>query len=154
MLGVPDFAMQAQNITTYYGHDHERLEGLLRQFEGVRETDAAAAQRFFHEFKSGLEQHIAWEEDILFPIFEAKTGLAHGGPTEVMRFEHRQIKSLLAAIHDKLAGQDASLGPDVTALKEVLSQHNQKEEYILYPATDELLSMAERDDVFAAMQRH
>jgi regulator of cell morphogenesis and NO signaling len=42
----------------------------------------------FEEFKAGLEQHIVWEEEILFPSFEQKFGLP-GGPTEVMRWEHR-----------------------------------------------------------------
>ena len=48
----------------------------------------------FEKFKFGLHRHIAWEEEILFPLFEEKTGMTDGGPTFVMREEHRQIKAL------------------------------------------------------------
>ena len=146
--------MTPHSVTDHFGHDHRRLDSLLRQFETLRKGDGPAVESVYTEFKAGLERHIRWEEEILFPIFEAKTGLRHGGPTEVMRFEHRQIQRLLAEIDGKLARQEPSLESDVSALLGLLATHNHKEEHILYPAIDGLLSAPEHDAVFAAMQRN
>jgi len=43
-----------------------------------------------------------WEEELLFPMWEEKTGMIEDGPTPVMRFEHDQIKQLLDTIHQKV----------------------------------------------------
>ena len=74
------------------------------------------------------------------------------GPTEVMRMGHRQIKQLLEAIRQGLQQGTAS-DSDEAALVEILHAHNQKEEQILYPATDELLTDQDRLEVFARMAR-
>jgi iron-sulfur cluster repair protein YtfE (RIC family) len=58
-------------------------------------ADVERAESIFLSFKSELERHIIWEEDILFPVFEKKTGIKDGGPTSVMRMEHIQIKNHL-----------------------------------------------------------
>lgn len=145
--------MHALTVTEYYGQDHQRLDELLRRFEHLKDADLSLAGCLFAEFKAGLERHIGWEEQILFPLFEAKTGMRDDGPTEVMRWEHRQILGLLAEIQARVAQRQAAPGPAVVALEDLLRQHNQKEEQILYPVTDELLSMSEREEVFAAMQR-
>lgn len=146
--------MTRESVTDHFGHDHQRLDRLLRKFETMRKSDRPAVESVFIKFKAGLERHIRWEEEILFPIFEAKMGLRYGGPTEVMRVEHRQIQRLLAEIAGKLARQEPSLESDVSALLGLLATHNQKEEHILYPAIDRLLSAPEHDAVFAAMQRN
>ena len=63
-------------------------------------VDIERAESIFLFFKSELERHIIWEEDILFPVFERKTGIKDGGPTSVMRIEHIQIKNHLQEIKE------------------------------------------------------
>ncbi|MDE2291134.1 MAG: hemerythrin domain-containing protein [Elusimicrobia bacterium] len=87
------------------------------------------------EFLTGLSRHIVWEEEVLFPLFEEKTGMT-GGPTQVMRTEHRWIKDRLDAVHEKVRAADPGSDGEVEALLAVLGQHNMKEENILYPAID------------------
>jgi iron-sulfur cluster repair protein YtfE (RIC family) len=104
------------------------------------------AEGIFILFKSELERHIIWEEDILFPIFESKTGIKDGGPTSVMKMEHIQIKNHLQEIKRKLHAKNIQ-DPckEEVALFKVLESHNQKEENILYPEIDNLTSEHEKE---------
>ena len=118
----------------------------------LKRTDPAKAGQHFKEFKFGLQRHIIWEEEILFPLFEEKTGLTQGGPTEVMRREHRLIGKYLEEIHEKVKAQNPDSDDDEQMLLNTLFAHNQKEEQILYPAIDRLLTEAERKNVFERMK--
>jgi hemerythrin-like domain-containing protein len=93
-----------------------------------------------------------WEEDLLFPLWEEKTGMSDGGPTFVMRHEHRQIGQLLESIHDKVARQDPDSDQEEQLLLNVLGSHNMKEERVLYPSIDNVISAEERDTVFQNMK--
>ena len=141
-------------VKEFYGHDHARLDILLQQFERCNASDPVKAASLFDQFKSGLERHILWEEEILFPIFEDKTGLRGVGPTAVMRFEHSQIKDLLARIQSALARPAPASPTDLFALKDLLVQHNHKEENILYPGMDSMLDANECARVFAEMEKY
>ena len=63
------------NILEFFANDHERLDDLFRQFQELRNSDVFKAEDVFREFKQGLQRHIVWEEEILFPVFEEKTGI-------------------------------------------------------------------------------
>jgi len=144
--------MKEASITQYFQQDHDRLDALFQQFQHLTNTDPTKAREWFREFKSGLERHIVWEEEILFPLFEEKTGMREAGPTEMMRMEHEQIRRLLEAILQGLQ-QGTTTDSDEAALLEILDAHNQKEEYILYPTIDELFTEQDRREVFARMER-
>jgi iron-sulfur cluster repair protein YtfE (RIC family) len=57
---------------------------------GLAAGDLPRASRRFSEFRTGLEHHIAAEEEVLFPVFKALTGATGGGPIQV-RLEHPAI---------------------------------------------------------------
>lgn len=139
-------------ITEHYGHDHTRLDDLLQQFERLNGTDPAAARLIFAEFKAGLERHMGCEEEILFPLFEARTGMRDGEPTAVMRWEHGQIKGYLEQIDVALVQQWPAPIMDVLALEDLLMQHKHKEETVLYPALDSMLGSMERGRAVARME--
>lgn len=143
---------QTNAIYTYFESDHDRLDALLANFRLQKNTDYAAAKPFFREFKFGLQRHIIWEEEILFPLFERKTGMAEGGPTEVMRREHRMIGKCLEELHEKVRKQNPSSDEEEKQLIEILSMHNRKEELLLYPAIDRLLNDGDVERVFEAMK--
>jgi iron-sulfur cluster repair protein YtfE (RIC family) len=141
------------SIRHAFAEDHDRLDGLLAEYRSLKRVDPAAAKERFKEFKFGLQRHIVWEEQILFPLFERKTGLSQTGPTAVMRAEHRQIGERLEAVHQKVRSQDPDSDRETESLLEVLARHNQKEEGVLYPALDRLLSAEEVAAAFAAMAK-
>lgn len=142
-----------QNVTQYYEEDHDRLDGLFQAYQRQKRTDFPKAKEAFAEFKMGLQRHIVWEEDILFPLFEQKTGMRDMGPTVVMRREHLQIGAALEVIHQKVREGDPNADEDEKILLEILSAHNDKEENMLYPAIDRLITQEETGQVFEKMKQ-
>jgi len=128
--------------------DHDRLDNKIRMYGTEKLVDIERAENIFLFFKSELERHIIWEEDILFPVFERKTSNKDAGPTSVMRMEHIQIKDHLQKIQRKLRAKKIQdpCGEEV-ALFKLLESHNQKEENILYPGIDNLTSEQEKDQM-------
>lgn len=143
--------MSQDSIAHYFEQDHARLDRLFGTFRASKQADPAAAEQAYREFAVGLTRHIAWEEHVLFPVFEAKTGLQQTGPGVVMRMEHQHIIRLLEAILTQVEHGDAVGNADEAALSELLHAHNQKEEQILYPLIDQHLDDEERREVLAKM---
>lgn len=139
-------------ITDFMEQDHGRLDGLFRDFQAAKTRDLAQAKQFFSEFKRSLQRHIVWEEEFLFPRFEKQTGMSAGGPTAVMRLEHRRIKELLDGIHDRVAAGMMDTGGYEHELADVLLVHNTKEEAVLYPAIDRCVSAKEAAELIAVMK--
>jgi iron-sulfur cluster repair protein YtfE (RIC family) len=142
---------EQKTICEFYEQDHDRLDELFKTFQKLKRSDFAKAKEAFKAFKFGLQRHIVWEEDVLFPLWEEKTGMSEGGPTFVMRAEHRQIGQQLEAIHGKVADQNPDSDQEEQALLDLLGPHNMKEERVLYPAIDQLTSPEERETVFRNM---
>ena len=142
----------ANIITQYFEADHTRLDSLFKQFQNKKKESMVEAKGYFKSFNNGLKRHIIWEEDVLFPAFEQKAGMKGGGPTFVMREEHRRIGAILERIHDKVRKTDPSSEEDEQTLLGILGDHNQKEEQILYPAMDKLLSEEEIAEAFVSME--
>jgi iron-sulfur cluster repair protein YtfE (RIC family) len=127
-----------ESLTHLLGLDHKRLDALLASAkQALHAGDVARATARFAEFREGLERHIALEEEILFPAFEASTGASGAGPTHVMRGEHSELRRLMAEIAGALErGGDEGRTTPLAALTARIYAHNGKEERILYPAMD------------------
>lgn len=145
--------MKYKLITAYFEADHDRLDHLFTEFRKAKRGDFQKAKPFFRNFIRGLKRHIIWEEQILFPLFEKKSGMEKGvGPTEVMRNEHLTINELLESIHSKVREANPNSDAEEKALLDVLRSHNTKEESVLYPAIDHLFSEEDAAQVFVAME--
>ncbi len=145
--------VSAPLIRDHYRADHRRLDNLFQQFQRLKRIDLAQAAECFRQFQNDLQQHIQWEEQILFPRFDEKTGQRELSRTMVLRLEHQRIQNLLATIAQKLQRRDIGTEREVTLLENALVAHNAQEEHLLYPALDQLLSESERRLVFASMRR-
>ena len=142
---------EQQTITTFYEKDHDRLDELFNTFQTAKRSDSTKAKEAFNEFKVGLQRHMVWEEELLFPMWEEKTGMVEDGPTPMMRHEHSQIRQLLDSIDRKVESQNLNTDQDEQALFNLLSSHNRKEERALYPAIDNVISADDRTAVFSHM---
>lgn len=140
-------------ITDFMSKDHDRLDEILKAFHRAAGSDNKKADVLFSEFKAGLEEHIAWEENILFPAFEERTGMRNMGPTAVMRHEHVQIKDCLNKIHDKVKQGNGDTDEDEKLLLVILTAHNDKEENILYPEIDGFLSAGEQEKMLEDIRK-
>ena len=86
---------------------------MFQSFQTLKRKDVSKAKE---AFKGGLERHIRWEEDLLLPLWEDKTGMSDGGATFVMRREHRQIEEHLQAIGRNVTQQNMDNNPAEQAL--------------------------------------
>jgi len=140
-------------ITEYMAADHRRCDELLANLEvAVNEDDWSQAARLTTEFLGAMERHLSMEEQVLFPAFEQKTGMT-GGPTMIMRDEHRQMRELFQQLQWALDGKAGGEMLDTTeTLLVLMQQHNMKEEGILYPMSDERLG-EEAQQILSQMQK-
>ncbi len=60
-------------ILEFMSEDHDRLDNKIKMYSTEKLVNVERAEGIFILFKSELERHIIWEEDILFPVFERKT---------------------------------------------------------------------------------
>lgn len=144
--------MAETSLARFYTDDHDRLDGLLADFARLKSSDRERATSAFSAFKSGLEQHMAWEEAILFPEYDMKAGMPEESPTEELVDEHQEIRRHVEAIERMFRDGSGDTAAEESRLAKLLSAHNRTEEQELYPASDRLLDDAERAAVFEAMK--
>jgi len=125
-------------IVDYMTVKHRECDELFADAESaVIAANWRQASEKWQEFNGELEVHLQAEEQILFPKFEAATGMT-SGPTQVMRMEHQQMRALIKTINKALSLQkkDEFLGLSET-LMVLIQQHNMKEEMMLYPMSQQ-----------------
>lgn len=126
--------MTDKSLMQFFTEDHREADQLWAAVEeAVNGGDAGTINQAFAAYKSRMLRHFSMEEEVMFPAFEAKTGMTSGGPTAVMRMEHEQMRGLLEQMSSALEagnpGEVIDLGDTQLML---VQQHNQKEETILY----------------------
>jgi len=140
------------SISDHMTSEHKRCDDLyLAAEKAVTENDWIAARLAYQDFRLSIDQHFLMEEKILFPDFERAQG-SEMGPTQVMRYEHEQMRSLMDSTQMALDAEntDEFLGEAETLLM-FMQQHNAKEEMMLYPMADQVLA-PENEQVVARMQ--
>ncbi|MGE5469248.1 MAG: hemerythrin domain-containing protein [Bacteroidota bacterium] len=128
------------SIRNFMTDDHRHCDDLFATAEeAMADHKIELAGNAFALFRKAMLAHFDSEENTLFPAFEAKTGMSMG-PTQVMRMEHVQMRSLLEDAERALQAGDADeyLGLAETLLI-MMQQHNMKEENMLYPMCDQHL---------------
>lgn len=125
-------------ISDFMTNNHRECDNLF----AVAEESAAKGkwekvQDEFNAYRTAIEHHLVMEESVLFPAFDAKTGMEMG-PTHVMRLEHQQMRKLVDDLAQMVAVKDADgyLGVSET-LMVLTQQHNMKEEQMLYNMMDQ-----------------
>jgi iron-sulfur cluster repair protein YtfE (RIC family) len=139
-------------ILDFLGSDHRACDDIFASAEAaVAQKNWDSARSLFDRFQAAMAHHLAMEETVLFPAFEARTHNSTG-PTQVMRMEHEQMRGLLQDMASAVADANHSrfLGLSET-LNMLMQQHNMKEENMLYPMSDQVLG-GERAGLIRAMQ--
>jgi iron-sulfur cluster repair protein YtfE (RIC family) len=131
----------AMSFPTQILPDHHRhCDGLFAAAEDAAlRGDWDAATPAFERFNAQMIAHFDAEESLLFPAFEAASGMT-AGPTRMMRHEHDQMRGLLAQLATACDARDSQeYGGAAETLLMLMQQHNMKEENILYPMCDQSL---------------
>jgi hemerythrin-like domain-containing protein len=129
------------SVVDVLGEDHRRCDSEFAAAEAAAGAgDLQRCAALFRTFRGSLLRHFRLEEEILFPGFEAAIGDA-AGPTQMMRQEHDMMRELIDAMQNALDARSCEdyLGAADT-LMVLMQQHNMKEEGILYPMCDGVLS--------------
>jgi regulator of cell morphogenesis and NO signaling len=125
---LPRIETMADKVLKVHGEkDPETLSGILSTVRAL---------------KAELEQHMAKEEQILFPMIQQGQGAMAGGPISVMEHEHESAGAALAQLRkltkDYVVPEAAcntwrALWHGLEALEESLHQHIHLENNILFP---------------------
>ena len=130
-----------ESIRDLMSADHRQCDDCFVAVErSVARSAWSDADAEFDRLHDAMRHHFDAEEAILFPAFEARTGMSMG-PTRVMRSEHEQMRELLAAAQKALDERDADdYSGTAETLLIMMQQHNMKEENVLYPMCDQQLA--------------
>ncbi len=134
------------SISEFMSKDHKACDLLFAQAENAAsEENWDSANQALTAFVRAMSRHFGIEELELFPAFEQATGM-QGGPTQMMRMEHVQMRELFAEMQYALEQENSDdyLGAAETLLI-LMQQHNVKEEQILYGMIDRLPSASDSD---------
>jgi regulator of cell morphogenesis and NO signaling len=136
-------------LDTYHRALHEelpRLEAMARKVVSVhREKDPVRLPELltvYLELKAELDEHMAKEEHILFPMIKRGQGGMAGGPVSVMKHEHDVAATALRRLRELTDGYRVpaeacntwrALWHGLRALEESLHEHIHLENNILFP---------------------
>ncbi|MFK5976660.1 MAG: hemerythrin domain-containing protein [Sulfurovum sp.] len=140
-------------ISTYMKNEHRECDTLFAQAEqAVASNDWSSAKSAFESFRDDTLLHFQKEENELFVKFEEATGMSEG-PTQVMRYEHEQVRGLLSKLEDALSNSDRDSYLSIAeAMMILLQQHNMKEEQMLYAMCDRVLPVETKEDIIETMK--
>lgn len=140
-----------QTISGFFENDHREIDSILVK---VRFDSPPEALEIFREFHRRLERHIRWEEGILFPAVAKKAPHLEMGPIRVMKMEHEEIRRHKIAVLESLKGGNGdSARTHARTMVETLKEHNAKEEQILYPFSDQMLSPEETEAILDQVRK-
>lgn len=124
----------------FFTDDHRVCDAAWSEIEAaIGAGEDERAHKLWTDFEEKMRRHFAMEEEVLFPEFEAVTGMA-GGPTQIMRMEHVQMRGVLDQMARAAADRDYQLLNDHgDTLLMLIQQHNVKEEGVLYPMCGDVL---------------
>lgn len=98
--------------------------------------------------------HHGKEENILFPLLESKGVPVSGCPLGILIHEHQNGRKLVAelaeAVEAYIKGSLKEYGPLCAGLRGLVNlypNHIWKEDYLLFPMTDKILSEEEQQDL-------
>jgi len=110
-----------------------------------------------NEFKAALDSHSEREEGVLFPMMGVYIGTT-SGPIAVMEYEHDQAKSNIGEFLKKVeSGLEASEEKKQSAqliqnAYFILTEHFSKEENVLFPMAERMLTVEEKDELYKKIQ--
>lgn len=149
-------------------HEHQIILMVLRAAEREAQSIEATGKvhpdkvgklvEFFRNFADRC--HHAKEETHLFVRMERRGVPVEGGPTSVMLREHDEGRRRVTAIAQALsqAATDdqssvATVQQNLLAYIELLRQHIDKEDNVLYPMADELFTEQDQQELAQAFEK-
>ncbi len=136
--------------------EHRLIERLLRVLERASRRLEGGEQVPPELFKKSLEFirtfadrcHHGKEEELLFPLLERRGVPKEGGPIGVMLSEHEEGRGLVRGLAEAISSEAREkIIQSARSYIQLLSQHIQKEDDVLFPMADHLLSESEQREL-------
>ena len=161
--------MTNRKATEELEHEHRIIQQvvggmaiIIEKLESGKEIDPAVLtdlSEFMQTF--GDKCHHGKEEDYLFKLLEKKGVPVSGCPLAVLLHEHEKGRGLLADlkltsetyIRAPHAGKEVLIGT-LRRLIELYPAHIWKEDYLLFPMTNKLLSESDQEELRAQFEQH
>jgi hemerythrin-like domain-containing protein len=142
------------NISQFMTNEHRACDTTFAEAEqAAANGDWKKTEEVFLAFSNETLTHFKREEDELFPTFEAHTGSTEG-PTQVMRYEHDQVKGLIGKMAEAIEDQDKDAYLSLCeSMMILLQQHNMKEEQMLYAMCERLLPPELKEETLEKMKQ-
>lgn len=133
---IEELRSDHQNILTHL----DDLEKAINQ----PKISHAKVEKFLRFTETFAEPHHQKEEQVLFPALEKKGIPNQGGPIGMMLLEHATERDYLAKMREALQkNNEAKLKENTQAVISLLRDHIYKEENILYPCAQDVLTKKE-----------
>lgn len=128
-------------------HDHTQIEVLLGQCRDAAEiSDWWALNQFLTKFIEKLRYHMAQEEEVLFPAYDAKCKPSRISTLELYN-EHSVMVDGFRTLEKHILNKSSKSVLDcLHTLEELMLKHNEKEEKIFLPYASHLL-FDDRDEL-------
>jgi hemerythrin-like domain-containing protein len=141
-------------ISNYMKAEHRECDTLFAAAEeAIALGEWEVANERFLSFANETLKHFKEEEEALFPAFESATGMTQG-PTQVMRYEHEQVRGLIGNMAEALEKSDKDAALSIAeSMMILLQQHNMKEEQMLYAMCDRQLSPALKEETLEQIKK-
>jgi len=142
------------NISQFMTNEHRACDTSFAEAEqAAANGNWEAAEKAFLQFSNETLTHFKREEEELFPTFESHTGSTEG-PTQVMRYEHDQVRGLIGKLAEALEAQDKDAYLSLCeSMMILLQQHNMKEEQMLYAMCERLLPPELKNETLEKMKQ-
>ncbi|MGC8555072.1 MAG: hemerythrin domain-containing protein [Candidatus Acidulodesulfobacterium sp.] len=132
--------------------EHTEMRTVLNKFENIlKKIPAGVSDSELNEISEYLNQdvelHFKREEDALFPVLGNYIGI-ETGPINVMLIEHNSCRELTGDLKKRIEGKDyKSIASSGKTLIELLSEHEDKEDGILFQIAEMQLGQNEKQDI-------
>ena len=135
-------------------NEHRECDTLFATAEeAIASTNWEEANIQFLAFANETLKHFKSEEEALFPAFETATGMTEG-PTQVMRYEHEQVRGLIGNMAEAIEKEDRDAALSLCeSMMILLQQHNMKEEQMLYAMCDRQLTPQLKETTLEAIKK-
>jgi regulator of cell morphogenesis and NO signaling len=141
--------------------EHDELEGLFSKHQrALLAKDLGTAVATISTFENELKRHIAYEDEVLLPLFAAKRAETEGATLPIFHAEHRKLRETAAnlakstaALYDSsdILGSILKLLDDESLFKGLFSHHALREKNLFFPRLDACTTEFERKK---ALERH
>ena len=141
--------------------EHDELEELFDKHQrALIVKDLGAAVATISKFENELKRHIAYEDEVLLPLFAAKRAETEGATLPIFHAEHRKLRETAANLSKSTAalsdssdilGSILKLLDDESLFKGLFSHHALREKNLFFPRLDACTTEFERK---RALEKH